>query len=181
MRVSVSLEQHLTALYELPVLLGSHSYFTSTFFWHYFYCYEFLTILHHHLKWTDFSFGRKNTVQVNLFEPSKYLMNYWNTNEKPPHFSGEVLIRYLKKKVTKRVVRHWNLLSREILSHFLCKYSRGAWTWLLGIWFRGDGGGSGLMVGLDLKASSSLDACGILWYVRKCFIVYRIIIETHIL
>lgn len=31
--------------------------------------------------------------------------------------------------------------------------------WLWGIWFRGDGGGSGLMAGLDLKTSSSPDAC----------------------
>lgn len=58
---------------------------------------------------------------------------------------------------------------------------RGAWMWLLGIWFRIDHGGSGLMVGLDLKASFSLDACVILQYVRKCFTVYCVIIETHIL
>lgn len=50
---------------------------------------------------------------------------------------------------------------------------RGAWIWLLGIWFRIDHGGSGLMVGLD--------ACVILQYVRKCFTVYCVIIETHIL
>lgn len=31
----------------------------------------------------------------------------------------------------------------------LWKCLRGVWIWHLGIWFKGDGGGAGLSVGLD--------------------------------